>query len=143
VPRISEYRGGRTGFDDRALEHDNDVVREVLDHGQVVRDEEVGQPKAPLQIQQQVDDPGLDGDVQGRHWLVERQDLRLKREGPCDADALLLPAGELGRIPAGVLVAQADHLQQFDYPFVDALPGEAVGGQRFCQHIEDGQAGVK
>ena len=40
------------------------MVADVFDHGEVVRDEEIGQPQLFLQVLQEVDDLGLDGDVE-------------------------------------------------------------------------------
>ncbi len=51
-------------LDDPAEVHHRDLVRDVLDDGEVVRDEEVGQPEVALQVGQQVDDLGLDRDVE-------------------------------------------------------------------------------
>ena len=41
---------------------------------------------------------------------------------PRDADALLLPAGELSGVAAGVFAPQPDDPQQLGHPFVDAQP---------------------
>ena len=75
---------------------------------QVVGDEHVGQAELVLQLLEQVDDAGLDRHVERRHRLVEHDQLRLEGEGPGDADALALAAGELVRVPVGVLGRQAD-----------------------------------
>ena len=69
----------------------------------IVRDEQIRQSEPLLQVQQQVDDARLDRDVEGGHRFVEREDLRLQCQRAGDADALLLPAGELGGVSAGVL----------------------------------------
>ena len=50
-----------------------------------------------LQLVEQVDDLRLDRDVEGGHRLVEQDELGVDREGPRDADALALAAGELVR----------------------------------------------
>ena len=78
--------------------HDHDRVGDVLDHGEIVADEDVGQAKLVLQLLKQVDDLCLHGDVQGRDGLVADDDLRLKHDGSGDADALALAAGELVRV---------------------------------------------
>jgi len=67
----------------------------VADHAQVVGDEQIGQTQLVLQVLQQVDDPGLDGDIQGRDRLVADDKLWIGGQSAGDADALPLPAGEL------------------------------------------------
>ena len=83
----------------------------MLDHRKVVRDKQIRQAELLLQIKQQVDDAGLNRNVERGDGFVERQDLRLQRQRPRDPDALLLPTGELARIAAGVGVPQPDDLE--------------------------------
>src|SRR5205814_8491674 len=87
--------GGRRDLHDLAQVHDRDPVRDVLDDGQVVGDEQVGQLELRLQVFQQVDDLGLDGDVEGGDRLVADDERRLHGECPRDANPLPLAAGEL------------------------------------------------
>ena len=70
---------------------------------QIVGDEDVGEAELLLQVGEQVEDLGLDRDVQGRDRLVADDQLRLERQGPGHADPLPLPAGELSREPVVVL----------------------------------------
>ncbi len=84
-------------LDDLAQVHHRHPVGDVPDHRQVVGDEQVGQRQLGLELVQQVDDAGLDRDVQRRDRLVQHDQLRLQREGAGDADALALTAGELLR----------------------------------------------
>ena len=72
--------------------------RDVPHHGEVVGDEQEGEAEAALQILQEVDDLGLDRDVQRRDRLVAHDQVGLDGEGAGDADALALAAGELMRI---------------------------------------------
>ena len=53
-------------LDERAEVHDRDPVADVLDHAHVVGDEQVGQAELALEAAQQVEDLGLDRDVEGR-----------------------------------------------------------------------------
>ena len=78
------------------------------DHTEVVGDEDEGDAEVTAQAVEQVDDLGLDRHVEGGDRLVGNDDLRLDGEGPGDADALALAAGELGRVPVEVLRVQAD-----------------------------------
>ena len=97
--------------------HHGDAVGDVLDDVQIVGDEQVGQAQLLLQIVKQVDNLGLDGHVQGGDGLVADDEFRLDGQGPGNADALALAAGELVGEAVGVLPVEAHHLQQL----VDAL----------------------
>ena len=89
-----------------------DPVGDVPDDGQVVRDEQIGQPELVLQVLEQVDDLGLDRHVEGRDRLVADDQLGPQGHGPGDADALPLAAGELVGVAVVVLGVEADPLHQ-------------------------------
>ena len=55
----------RAAFDDLAQVHDGDSVRDVADDGEVMGDEDVGEVEFLLQVGEQVDYLGLNGDVEG------------------------------------------------------------------------------
>jgi hypothetical protein len=95
----------------------------VPDDGEVVGDEEVGQPELVLQVLEEVDHLGLDRHVESRHRLVADDELGSQRHGPCDADALALTAGELVRIPVVVLGVETHPREE-----VLDLALDAVGG---------------
>ena len=80
----------------------------MLDHAQVVGDEQVGQAELALQILQDVQHLRLDGNIQRRDRLVADDELRAQGQGAGNADALALAAGKLVRVAAGVVVFQAD-----------------------------------
>ena len=61
-------------------------------------DEQVGQAELLLQVFEQVDDLGLDRDVERRDRLVGDDEIGVGRERAGDADALPLAAGELVRV---------------------------------------------
>src|SRR6056297_2156673 len=109
--RAIDLLGGAV-FDQLALVHDADIVGDEVDHAQVVRDEQVGQPELLLQVQQQVEDLGLDRDVERRDRFVADQELRVDGERAGNTDALALAAGEFVRVAAEVAAAQADLFQQ-------------------------------
>ena len=92
--------------------HDRDGLADVAHHGKVVRDEDVGEPEVGLQVDEQVDDLRLDGDVEGRHRLVADDQLRAEGERPGHPDALPLAAGELRREPVEVLRVEPHPLHQ-------------------------------
>ena len=104
VPRRGvQRRACRRDLDDLAEIHHRDAVADVLHHGEIVGDEQVGQAELALQVLQQVDDLRLDRDVERGDRLVADDQLGLDRERAGDADALALAAGELVRIALRVL----------------------------------------
>jgi hypothetical protein len=78
--------------------HDRDVIREVTDERQVVRDEQVCEPQVTLEFLEEVHDLGLDRDVEGGRRFVEDKEPRFDGESPRDRDALALSPAQLVRI---------------------------------------------
>ncbi len=97
-------------FDDLAEIHDRDAVADVLDDGEVVRDEEVGEAEFVLQIAQQIDHLRLHRDVERGDRLVADDEARVQCERAGDADALALTAGKFVRVAVERLGAQP-HLE--------------------------------
>ena len=106
-------------------------------------DEEVAQSQGGAQLVEQVDDAGLDGHVQGGDRLVEDQEAGFEGQGPGDADALALAAGEVARVAVGVTRLQPDQRHELPDPGADLAPPPAVGAQRFGDEVEDGQTRVQ
>jgi len=77
--------------------HHGHPVADVLDHGEIVGDEDQREPVAGLHVLEQVQDLGLHRHVEGRDGHVADDQARLGGHGPGDRDALALPAGELVR----------------------------------------------
>jgi hypothetical protein len=105
------------GLHDFAQVHDGDAVADVLDDGEVVGDEEVGEREFLLELFEEVDDLCLDRDVEGGDGFVEDEELRIQGERSGDADALALTTGELVGEAAAEFAAEADELEKF----VDSL----------------------
>ena len=80
----------------------------MLDHRQVVGDEEIGEVKLVLQLLEQVDDLCLDRHVQRRDGLVAHDERRIHRQCARDADPLSLAARELVRVPSREVTRQPD-----------------------------------
>ena len=83
----------------RQLHHAPDVhhghaVADVSHDAQVVRHEEIRQPKLGLQIEQEIQDLGLHRHVQGRDGLIGDHQARVQGERARDADALSLAPAE-------------------------------------------------
>ncbi len=88
----------RPVLDDLARVHDEHVVRDVARAREVVRHVEKRDVPVALQIEDQVEDPEPDRDVEHRRRLVGEDHLRLDRERARNGDALALAAGELVRV---------------------------------------------
>src|SRR5439155_24001988 len=103
VLRLAVELSARRNFDDVAEIHDEDPVRDVADHVQVVGDEDVCEPELLLEVLEQVEDLRLHGDIERRDRLVAHDQLRVDSERTRDADALSLTTRELMRETVVVL----------------------------------------
>src|SRR5262245_50364748 len=135
----------RRDLDDLAQVHHCHARRDVLDDREIVRDEEIGEPELRLEILEQVHDLGLDRDVERGHRLVGDDELRIHREGPRDADALALAAGELVGIAAQVIGQEADRLEQLHHALLALLARrrQLVNDQRLADDRADGHTRVQ
>ena len=82
-------------FHDLAEVHDGDAAADLADGPQIVGDEEQGHAGLVLDLPEQVQNLGADGDVQGGHGFVGDDEFGAQGQGAGDADALALAAGEL------------------------------------------------
>ena len=135
MARRVEQRGLVTDLDDAAQVHHRNPRRDVLDHRQVMGDEQVGDAELALQVLQQVDDLGLHRDIQRRHRLVADDQPRFASQRTRDAYALALAARELVRVALGMLGRQPDGAQQFGHPLRLAPDMQAVQHQRLGQGL--------
>ena len=71
---------------------------------------QVGEAELLLQVHEQVENLGLDGDVEGGDGFVGDDDAGVEHEGAGDGDALALAAGEHVRVAAVLVGAQANLL---------------------------------
>ena len=94
-PGMVEDLGRRAGLDDGAAMHDEGPVAHLPHDGEVVRDEEIGDPARLTDIGEEIEDLRLDRDVERRDRLVEDEHPGLRGEGPGDRHALTLAAGEV------------------------------------------------
>ena len=145
MQRLREQRALVGVFDDAAEIHHRDAVADVLDHREIVGDEQIGEPELALQVHQQIEHLRLDRDVERGHRLVADDQLRLQRERAGDADALALAAGELVRIVVHLRRPQADLLEQLgDRACSPRAPrGDAVHAQRLADDVARGHARIE
>lgn len=128
--RSAQHRRRLPHLDQASPAHDRDPVRDLRHHGEVVRDEHVGQAELSLEVGQQVEDGRLDGDVEGAGGFVEHEQPGAEREGAGDGDALALAARELVRVTVLDRGVQADGFEEFAHPFPVAGAGAAGRGPR-------------
>ena len=91
-------RGGGTDLDGTAGVHDQNAVRVAGDDAEIVGDEDHGGARLFGEPGQELQNLGLNGDVESGRGLVGEKDLRVAAEGHGDHDALAHAAGELVRI---------------------------------------------
>ena len=95
---------------------------------------------ALLQIPHQVEDLGLDGNVERRNRLVGDDEFRVERERSGEADTLPLTARELVRIQLGRAGGETDLAEELDDTFVlrttvtDPLDDERLPDDRLDAH---------
>src|SRR3954453_14742938 len=142
--RVRERRSGEdvidgARLDDLAGVHDRDAVVDLVDHADVVGDEDQPHPGVPLQVLKQVHDLGLHGDVERRRRLVGGQDARVERQRPGDHDALAHAAGELVRVVVHPLRSSwdPDAVHQLDGALLGLL---AAGAPVHPEHLADLEA---
>ncbi len=106
------------------------------DDGEVVADEQHRGADIALQIEQQVDDLALDGEVQGADGLIADQELRAEDHGACNADPLTLAAAEFVRIAADHVGGEAHALEHAGDP-IPTRPCVEIGFEN-TQGLGDG-----
>ena len=113
VPRRSKNPLCRANFNDGAgIEH-GDAVADGLDYGEVVADENIGEPVGGLEVCKQVEHLGLDRHVECRNRLVEHQYTGVRRKRPSYSDPLCLAAREFMWVAVEELWAEVHGLNDF------------------------------
>ena len=129
IGRLVVQRARRAELDEAAVIHDGHLVR----HGQrlllVMRDVDHGGAEAALQLLQLDLHVLAQLLVQRAERLVHQDHRRLEHDRPGQRHALLLPAGQLGRLARGVAV-ELHHGQRAADLFVPLGPADAAGAQR-------------
>ena len=116
VLRVVEEVPLRAALDDPAGVHDEDLVGDLGDDAEVVRDQDHGRVEVVVQAVDQLEDLRLDRHVERRRRLVGDQDVRVARERHRDHRALAHAARELVRVvvDARLRVRDPDLAQQLD-----------------------------
>ena len=91
------------------------------DHGQVVRDEQIGEAAFALQIFHDVQHLGLHAHIQGRCRLVTDQKFWGGGQSTRNGNTLSLPSRKLVRVLDHIKRRQANRLEQFGYSVFQLL----------------------
>jgi hypothetical protein len=115
----------------------------VPDDCQVVRDEEIGELEVALQLLHQIDDLRLDRDIQGGHWLVADEEVRVQRERAGQADPLPLARRRTHAGSARLHRPAIRRSAGARAPGCRSLPAATVDAQRLADHAPDRVAWVQ
>ena len=125
VERRSEERSDIRLLDDLAGVHDGHPVAHLGDHAQVVGDQDDRRPGLVAELAHQVEDLGLDGDVESRRGFVGDEQVRLAGERHGDHHPLGHAARELvrERLESPFRVRDTDQSEQLEGPTVGGVAG--------------------
>lgn len=71
--------------------HDADSVADMADNTQIMRNKQIGQVEFILQFFHQIDDLGLNGDIECGNGFIRNNQLGIQRQSPRNPDPLALP----------------------------------------------------
>jgi hypothetical protein len=83
--------------------HYRHTIADMLDHGKIVGDEQVGESECLLKIFEKIDHLALNGDIQGGDWFIGHYQLRVQGQSTSNTDTLTLTAGKLMGISSHVV----------------------------------------
>src|SRR5712691_11137012 len=95
VPGLTAEGFSVANLDEFAQIHDANPITHMLDSGQVVADQEIGDTELSLQIFQEIENLRTDGDIEGGHRLVEDHQGWLQHQSPRNPDTLTLATAKL------------------------------------------------
>lgn len=141
---VGEDRLGRPEFADPSGVEDEHSIADVADDGEVVGDEQQGDAGVVLHLHEQVEELGLNRDVEGGDDLVAEQHLRFENEGPGDRDPLTLSPGKLvdATVAEAVRVEFDSSKDVVGQVLVAVARDVAADAEALGDEAEDGAAGV-
>ncbi|GAA3170771.1 hypothetical protein GCM10020255_059340 [Rhodococcus baikonurensis] len=140
MSRVVQNICGTAGFDDSAALHDQDPVRTICGHSQVVRDQEHGGTGFGDPLVEMVENASLNRDVESTGRLVGDDEGRVRDKRDADQNSLPHTAGQLVWVLAcsdlrSVDTRALEHLDGVQPCF--ATVGEAVDPQDFGDLVTD------
>jgi hypothetical protein len=126
------------------IEYD-DPLANIGNHGEIMGNQEIADARCAVKVEQQLDQPCLNGDVERRKGFVQNEQFGLRRERAGDADALALAGAQFMGMAVKQLPGKRDAVEK---PYEAGLPcGRAFAGkpvvQRFLQDVPDGPARIE
>jgi hypothetical protein len=121
-------------FHDLPGVHDGDPVRKASDHRQIVRDVQHRNSVLAPQTHKLVEDSRLSDHVQASRGLVQHDHRWVTRQRNRHTQALLLPAGQLVRVPSlKLIVAREAHAleNRRHRPAADSRPAVSAQHLRY------------
>ncbi|MNC54298.1 hypothetical protein D3C75_1037740 [compost metagenome] len=116
----------------------------MLDHRQVMGNEQISQIPLPLELLEQINHLRLNGNVQSGDRLIRHDKLRLDRQRPGNTDPLPLAAGEFVGKTSGMFGIQTYVLEQLINLLLAFLTGsQAVDINTFADNILNGHSGIQ
>ncbi len=145
VQRLLVNGLARSDLAELAEIHDADPVADLLDQGEVVRDEQIGEAELAAELLEEVEHLRLDQHVERGDRLVADEQRRLERDRAGDRDPLRLPARQLARVPLAVPGrVEADQVEQLVDPLAAGpLVACVVGDERLLDDRSHVPLGVK
>ena len=146
MPGRVQHRADRARLHDAARVHDRDLITDLADDAEIVRDEDDAQAAGVPQVLQEAQDLRLDGHVERRGRFVAEQDGRLGGQRDRDHHPLAQPAGQLVRIAAVPprRVGNADPAEQVEGPLAGRPGGQPADPSRCLRDLgSDGYHRIK
>lgn len=146
VAGAGEERGGGAAFDDVAGVHDGDAGATFGRESEVVGDEQDGGAVIARELENEVHDHGLRGDVESGDGFVGEKQLRPAGDGERDHDALAHAAGEFEGVSVETArgIGNPNPSEQFNRAMARGASSEpGVAAQNIAEMIADRADGIE
>jgi hypothetical protein len=124
-------------LDDLAEIHDGRALGDAAYHVEIVADQQIGEAKVALQVEQQIEELALDRYVEPGGRLVRDDDLGTHHERASDADAASLSSRDLMRKLREHVGRQAEALQDVVELLTGLRAWQRMNGDRLLQRAAD------
>jgi hypothetical protein len=132
-------------LDEFSFEHNQNTIRKIGDDAKVVGDEKDGHAELIAEIAKEIENLGLDGDIEGGGGLIGDEEFGLASQSHGDHGALLHSAGKLVRIVmrAEFGIADADEFEETSDFGGGARKFGLMEAEGFGDLESDGEDGVE
>ena len=142
--RALEKLQRRRGLDDAPQIHDDHAVGEVLDHAEIVADEQIREVEVGSELHEEIQHLRLNRDIERGDRFVADQQLGLDGQGTRDADARALAAGELVRKAPPERRVEPDFAHQLVDVVIDVVGGiDAMHARRLADDFGHAHARIE